>query len=76
MLRTLPTKEIKVYHSPYRVGIAYMVLAKVELKKCKLFSPGYFGESGPGDLEISRKYAVSVQFCRSMYIGAHLRDGF
>jgi hypothetical protein len=32
-----------------------MLLAKVELKKCKLFSQGYFGESWPGDSEISRK---------------------
>jgi hypothetical protein len=32
-----------------------MLLAKVELKKRKLFSPGYFGESRAGDSEISGK---------------------
>ena len=66
MLRTLPTKEIKVYHSSYGVGIAYMLVVKVELKKCKLFSPGYFGQSRPGDPEIPRKYAISVQSVRSV----------
>jgi hypothetical protein len=55
MLRTLPTKEIKVFHSRYRVGLAYMVVAKVELKKCKLFSQGYFGGSWRGDSEIAGK---------------------
>jgi hypothetical protein len=39
-----------------------MLLVKVELKKCELFLPGYFGESRSGDREISRKYAISVQY--------------
>jgi hypothetical protein len=36
MLRTLPTKEIKVFHSSSQVGLAYMVLGTVE-RKNKVF---------------------------------------
>jgi hypothetical protein len=39
-----------------------MLLVKVKLKKCELFSPGYFGERRLGDREISRKYTISVQY--------------
>jgi hypothetical protein len=37
MLRTLPTKEIKVFHSGLRVGIAYMVLGVLERKNGDFF---------------------------------------
>jgi hypothetical protein len=43
MLRTLLTKEIKVFHSPSQVGLAYMVVDKFEREKRDIFSPGYFG---------------------------------
>jgi hypothetical protein len=33
MLRILPTKEIKVFHSPSQVGLAYMVVGLLERKK-------------------------------------------
>jgi hypothetical protein len=46
----------------YRVGLAYMVLATVKLKKCGIFFAGYFGESGPGDLLNLRKSATPIQF--------------
>jgi hypothetical protein len=36
MLRTLPTKEIKVYHSPSRVGLAYMPILQ-RRKKIGIF---------------------------------------
>jgi hypothetical protein len=37
MLRTLPTKEIKVFHSSSRVGLAYMVRGAVERKNKDFF---------------------------------------
>jgi hypothetical protein len=37
MLRTLPTKEIKLFHSGFRVGIAYMVLGVLERKNRDFF---------------------------------------
>jgi hypothetical protein len=43
MLRTLLTKEIKVFHSPSQVGLAYMVASILERKKRDIFSAGYFG---------------------------------
>ena len=46
----------------YRVGLAYMVLARVKPKKCGIFFAGYFGESDPGDLQIPRKSATSIRF--------------
>jgi hypothetical protein len=51
-----------------------MLLVKVELKKCELFLPGYFGESRFGDREISRKYAISVQYGRSIVYPIALRE--
>src|SRR5258708_4207649 len=43
MLRTLLTKEIKLFHSCFQVGLAYMVAAIFERKKRHFFSTGYFG---------------------------------
>jgi hypothetical protein len=43
MLRTLLTKEIKVFHSLSQVGLAYMVVGGLERKKKDIFSTGYFG---------------------------------
>jgi hypothetical protein len=43
MLRILPTKEIKLFHSGSRVGLAYMPRAIFEEEKKDIFSPGYFG---------------------------------
>jgi hypothetical protein len=43
MLRTLLTKEIKVFHSLSRVGLAYMVVGILERKKSDIFKPSYFG---------------------------------
>jgi hypothetical protein len=43
MLRTLLTKEIKVFHSSSQVGLAYMVVGILEPKKRDIFSTGYFG---------------------------------
>jgi hypothetical protein len=43
MLRTLLTKEIKVFHSPSQVGLAYMVDDILERKKRDIFAIGYFG---------------------------------
>ena len=60
MLRTLPTKEIKVFHSPSQVGLAYMVVGVPERKNTDIFSLGYFGGSGLGNLEFSRKIAIST----------------
>ena len=37
MLRTLLTKEIKVFHSPSQVGLAYMVATNLERKKVIFF---------------------------------------
>jgi hypothetical protein len=37
MLRTLPTKEIKLFHSGFRVGIAYMVRGVLERKNRDFF---------------------------------------
>jgi hypothetical protein len=60
MLRTLPTKEIKVFHSSSQVGLAYMVVAGLERKKRDIFSSGYFGGRSSGHREISRKLAISA----------------
>ena len=43
MLRTLLTKEIKVFHSLSRVGLAYMVVDILERKKSGFFVTSYFG---------------------------------
>jgi hypothetical protein len=43
MLRTLLTKEIKVFHSLSQVGLAYMVVGGLERKKRDIFWTGYFG---------------------------------
>jgi hypothetical protein len=43
MLRTLLTKEIKVFHSSSQVGLAYMVVGNLEREKRDIFSTGYFG---------------------------------
>jgi hypothetical protein len=43
MLRTLLTKEIKVFHSSSQVGLAYMVVGNLEREKRYIFSTGYFG---------------------------------
>jgi hypothetical protein len=43
MLRTLLTKEIKVFHSLTQVGLAYMVVGILERKKSGIFSTSYFG---------------------------------
>jgi hypothetical protein len=37
MLRILPTKEIKVFHSPSQVGLAYMVVGALERKNGGFF---------------------------------------
>jgi hypothetical protein len=55
MLTTLLTKEIKVFHSPSQVGLAYMVVGILERKKRDIFSIGYFGCRKPGDHVIPLK---------------------
>jgi len=62
MLIILPTKEIKVFHSSSQVGIAYMLFTALERKNRNIFSSGYFSCRTPGNLEISRKIAKSIQF--------------
>jgi hypothetical protein len=47
MLRTLLTKEIKVFHSPSQVRLAYMVGDILERKKRDIFATGYFGWREP-----------------------------
>jgi hypothetical protein len=37
LLRTLPTKEIKVFHSSSQVGLAYMVVGMLKRKKRDYF---------------------------------------
>jgi hypothetical protein len=58
MLRTLLTKEIKVFHSSSRVGLAYMVVGILEPKKRNFFSTGYFGGREAGHLVIHRKIGI------------------
>jgi hypothetical protein len=58
MLRTLLTKEIKVFHSSSQVGLAYMVVGILEPKKRDIFSTGYFCGREPGHPVISRKIAL------------------
>jgi hypothetical protein len=60
MLRTLLTKEIKVFHSPSQVGLAYMVAGILERKKRDIFSGGYFRGRGLDDPIISRKTTISA----------------
>jgi hypothetical protein len=55
MLTTLLTKEIKVFHSPSQVGLAYMVVGILERKKRDIFSTGYFGCRRVHDRVISIK---------------------
>jgi hypothetical protein len=38
-----------------------MVAAMIEPKKWDIFSTGYFGRSGPGDPQFSRKITTSIQ---------------
>jgi hypothetical protein len=58
MLRTLLTEEIKLFHSPLRVGLAYMVQGVPERQNSDIFSPGYFGCRGVGALEFADKIAI------------------
>jgi hypothetical protein len=67
MLITLLTKEIKVFHSPSQVGLAYMVAGILERKKRDIFSPGYFGCRELRDPVISLKTASSLQY-RSLLV--------
>jgi hypothetical protein len=60
MLRTLLTKEIKVFHSPSQVGLAYMVVGILERKKRDIFSTGYFGCRGLHDPVFSLETAFSL----------------
>jgi hypothetical protein len=60
MLTTLLTKEIKVFHSPSQVGLAYMVAGVLERKKRDIFSIGCFGCREPRDAVISLKTAFSL----------------
>jgi hypothetical protein len=60
MLRTLLTKEIKLFHSSSGVGLAYMLVGILERKKWDIFSVGYFGGRGLDDPAISLKTAISV----------------
>jgi hypothetical protein len=59
MLRTLLTKEIKVFHSPSQVGLAYMFAGIFQRKKRDIFLPGYFGCRRLCDPVISLKTASS-----------------
>jgi hypothetical protein len=59
MLRTLLTKEIKVFHSPSQVGLAYMVAGILEREKRDIFLIGYFSCREPRSPVISLKTAFS-----------------
>jgi hypothetical protein len=58
MLRTLLTKEIKVFHSPFQVGLAYMLSGVLVRKNSDIFSSGYFGCRELGALEFQDKIAI------------------
>jgi hypothetical protein len=62
MLRILPTKEIKLFHSGSRVGLAYMPRAIFEEEKKDIFSPGYFWVRSSGDPEIPNKMTTQPPF--------------
>jgi hypothetical protein len=58
MLRTLPTKEIKVFHSSSGVGIAYMVLGLLERKNRDFFHQVTLVVEGP----VTSKFEAKWQF--------------
>ena len=69
MLRTLLTKEIKVFHSRSEVGLAYMVDGIFGRKKRYIFSAGYFGcrQHGSAELQINRQFC-DVPDCHGVSI--------
>jgi hypothetical protein len=61
MLRTLPTKEIKVFHSSCQVGLAYMVVDLFERKNRDFF----YQVTLVVDVEVTSRFEAKWSFGRA-----------